>query len=96
MWSRKLHTIYWDASTSFSEDVILNIRRIQETKVFYSQFPGLQNLWIDYFEDKVRDQSDVRMRSIFSEFCRTALGLYFVFTVQKSQRSQCGSWAMLP
>lgn len=69
MWSRKLRTIYWDASTSFSEDVILNIRRIQETSSSYKDYPGLQSLWIDFFEEKKYGAIGMlRLHWIFSEF----------------------------
>lgn len=51
-WSKQLQTIYWDATTTLPEEVILNIRQIQESSDDddTSSFPGLLHLCIDYIE----------------------------------------------
>lgn len=49
-WSLKLQTLYWDASTSLPDQVILRIRQIQEAEDRGPEvLAGLQNLWIDFF-----------------------------------------------
>lgn len=70
-WSRRLQTLYWDASTSLPEQVILNIREIQEAEDD-RMYPGLQHLWIDFYEDVMDNQTNqlytrVRSEAIFSE-----------------------------
>lgn len=51
-WSRRLQTIYWDASTTLPEQVILNLRRIQESEGDSETCHclGLEHLCIDYSE----------------------------------------------
>jgi hypothetical protein len=69
-WSKKLRTIYWDASTCFPEEIIVNIRKIQEEDTSGTnqmQFPGLENLWIDYRElHEGRSLERIRSDSIYS------------------------------
>lgn len=50
-WSKRLRTIYWDATTTFPEKVIFNIRQIQESDDD-NHLPGLEHLCIDYVEKR--------------------------------------------
>lgn len=73
-WSRKLTSIYWDASTSLPDQVILNIRHLQEESMEETLYEtsGLQHLWIDYYEEIVTNgilqlREPIRSQAIFSE-----------------------------
>jgi hypothetical protein len=57
-WSKRLSTIYWDASTTFPVEIMLNIRRIQEAcnDTETSAFPGLEHLCIDFVERTMEER----------------------------------------
>lgn len=71
-WSRKLFTLYWDASTTLPKQIMLNIRQIQEEEDGpCSSYPGLRNLWIDFYENVIDPSASflmrVRSEAIFSK-----------------------------
>lgn len=68
-WSKRLQTIYWDATTTFPEGVIDNIRQIQECSndgETVADLPGLQHLCIDYIE-RTMEEEEINMHAEGSE-----------------------------